>query len=186
MAALALSGDWTAEFLSGPDAAATPGLAALGDAADADWTREFIAEAAGTLCLLCGSSLLSCVSFWEHMVCNSTFWRYHQSSYVITFYWCGAEYALCLNSFKLPVMFLCSRSWTLGRGVSGAVRGKVMAGRPGRQGKWMVRAWGYGWRTLNIWKWKIGCMKDCFRHLAVIMEQRNTNESRFECKSKPW
>nr|XP_020504771.1 peroxisomal biogenesis factor 5 [Labrus bergylta] len=46
VAALALSGDWTAEFLSGPDAASAPGLNALGDAADADWTREFIAEAA--------------------------------------------------------------------------------------------------------------------------------------------
>ncbi|KAM9353080.1 peroxisomal biogenesis factor 5 isoform 2-T2 [Symphorus nematophorus] len=46
VAALALSGDWAAEFLSGPDAAAAPGLTALGDAADADWTREFIAEAA--------------------------------------------------------------------------------------------------------------------------------------------
>ncbi|XP_047455406.1 peroxisomal biogenesis factor 5 isoform X3 [Mugil cephalus] len=46
VAALALSGDWTAEFLSGPDSASAPGLAALGDAADADWTREFIAEAA--------------------------------------------------------------------------------------------------------------------------------------------
>ncbi|XP_074509373.1 peroxisomal biogenesis factor 5 isoform X2 [Sebastes fasciatus] len=46
VAALALSGDWTAEFLSGPDSAAAPGLIALGDAADADWTKEFIAEAA--------------------------------------------------------------------------------------------------------------------------------------------
>ncbi|XP_059195784.1 peroxisomal biogenesis factor 5 isoform X1 [Centropristis striata] len=46
VAALALSGDWAAEFLSGPDAAAAPGLIALGDAADADWTKEFIAEAA--------------------------------------------------------------------------------------------------------------------------------------------
>lgn len=46
VAALALSGDWTAEFLSGPDAASAPGLIALGDAADADWTKEFIAEAA--------------------------------------------------------------------------------------------------------------------------------------------
>uniref|UniRef100_A0A8D0AHM7 Peroxisomal targeting signal 1 receptor n=1 Tax=Sander lucioperca TaxID=283035 RepID=A0A8D0AHM7_SANLU len=46
VAALALSGDWTAEFLSGPDSASTPGLIALGDAADADWTKEFIAEAA--------------------------------------------------------------------------------------------------------------------------------------------
>ncbi len=51
MAALALSGDWAAEFLSGPDSASAPGLTALGDAADADWTREFIAEAAGTLSL---------------------------------------------------------------------------------------------------------------------------------------
>ncbi|XP_040900126.1 peroxisomal biogenesis factor 5 isoform X1 [Toxotes jaculatrix] len=46
VAALALSGDWAAEFLSGPDSASTPGLIALSDAADADWTREFIAEAA--------------------------------------------------------------------------------------------------------------------------------------------
>ncbi|XP_037532138.1 peroxisomal biogenesis factor 5 [Nematolebias whitei] len=46
VAALALSGDWAAEFLSGSDSAATSGLNALGDAADADWTREFIAEAA--------------------------------------------------------------------------------------------------------------------------------------------
>lgn len=46
VAALALSGDWAAEFLSGTDSASAPGLAALGDAADADWTREFIAEAA--------------------------------------------------------------------------------------------------------------------------------------------
>lgn len=49
VAALALSGDWAAEFLSGPDSASTPGLTSLGDAADADWTREFIAEAAGSL-----------------------------------------------------------------------------------------------------------------------------------------
>ncbi|XP_076593274.1 peroxisomal biogenesis factor 5 isoform X2 [Chaetodon auriga] len=46
VAALALSGDWAAEFLSGQDSASAPGLTALGDAADADWTREFIAEAA--------------------------------------------------------------------------------------------------------------------------------------------
>lgn len=52
VAALALSGDWTAEFLSGPDSASAPGLATLGDAADADWTKEFIAEAAGSLSLL--------------------------------------------------------------------------------------------------------------------------------------
>ncbi|KAM4567966.1 peroxisomal biogenesis factor 5 isoform 1-T1 [Fundulus diaphanus] len=43
VAALALSGDWAAEFVSGSDPAAT---SALGEAADADWTREFIAEAA--------------------------------------------------------------------------------------------------------------------------------------------
>ncbi|XP_027868652.1 peroxisomal biogenesis factor 5 isoform X2 [Xiphophorus couchianus] len=43
VAALALSGDWAAEFVSGSDSAATN---ALGEAADADWTREFIAEAA--------------------------------------------------------------------------------------------------------------------------------------------
>lgn len=52
VAALALSGDWAAEFLSGPDSASTPGLTSLGDAADADWTREFIAEAAGSSSLL--------------------------------------------------------------------------------------------------------------------------------------
>uniref|UniRef100_A0A1A8NQZ2 Peroxisomal targeting signal 1 receptor n=2 Tax=Nothobranchius TaxID=28779 RepID=A0A1A8NQZ2_9TELE len=46
VAALALSGDWAAEFLPGPDSAATQGLNALGEAADADWTKEFIAEAA--------------------------------------------------------------------------------------------------------------------------------------------
>ncbi|XP_072316520.1 peroxisomal biogenesis factor 5 isoform X3 [Eucyclogobius newberryi] len=45
VAALALSGDWAAEFVSGPDSAAAP-LVALGDAADADWTKEFIADAA--------------------------------------------------------------------------------------------------------------------------------------------
>ncbi|KAM8870206.1 peroxisomal biogenesis factor 5 isoform 1-T1 [Spinachia spinachia] len=44
VAALALSGDWTEEFISGP--ASAPGIVALGDAADADWTKEFIAEAA--------------------------------------------------------------------------------------------------------------------------------------------
>ncbi|KAG7277905.1 hypothetical protein CRUP_004684 [Coryphaenoides rupestris] len=45
VAALALSGDWAAEFLAGSDSSAS-GMAALGDASDADWTREFIAEAA--------------------------------------------------------------------------------------------------------------------------------------------
>ncbi|XP_013766006.1 peroxisomal biogenesis factor 5 isoform X2 [Pundamilia nyererei] len=46
VAALALSGDWVEEFLQGSDSASAPGLIALGDAADADWTKEFIAEAA--------------------------------------------------------------------------------------------------------------------------------------------
>uniref|UniRef100_A0A8C6WYM3 Peroxisomal targeting signal 1 receptor n=1 Tax=Neogobius melanostomus TaxID=47308 RepID=A0A8C6WYM3_9GOBI len=49
VAALALSGDWAAEFLSAPDpssSSTSAPLVALGDAADADWTREFIAEAA--------------------------------------------------------------------------------------------------------------------------------------------
>nr|XP_057909940.1 peroxisomal biogenesis factor 5 isoform X1 [Doryrhamphus excisus] len=46
VAALALSGDWAAEFVSGSESASAPGLIALGDAADADWTKEFIAEAA--------------------------------------------------------------------------------------------------------------------------------------------
>ncbi|XP_077432507.1 peroxisomal biogenesis factor 5 isoform X3 [Vanacampus margaritifer] len=46
VAALALSGAWAAEFVSGSDSASAPGLGALGDAADADWTKEFIAQAA--------------------------------------------------------------------------------------------------------------------------------------------
>ncbi|XP_077455594.1 peroxisomal biogenesis factor 5 isoform X2 [Stigmatopora argus] len=46
VAALALSGDWAAEFAPGSDSASTPGLAAMGDAADADWTKEFIAQGA--------------------------------------------------------------------------------------------------------------------------------------------
>lgn len=45
VAALALSGDWTSEFLSTADAASSSGQAAL-DPADADWTREFINEVA--------------------------------------------------------------------------------------------------------------------------------------------
>ncbi|XP_051576751.1 peroxisomal targeting signal 1 receptor-like isoform X2 [Myxocyprinus asiaticus] len=45
VAALALSGDWAAEFLSGADSASSPGQAGL-DPADADWTREFINEVA--------------------------------------------------------------------------------------------------------------------------------------------
>ena len=48
VAALALSGDWTSEFLSGADAAtASSGQAGLGDPADADWTREFITDGTG-------------------------------------------------------------------------------------------------------------------------------------------
>lgn len=46
VAALALSGDWAAEFLSGADSAVSPAQAGF-DAADADWTREFINEVAG-------------------------------------------------------------------------------------------------------------------------------------------
>ncbi|XP_051921050.1 peroxisomal biogenesis factor 5 isoform X2 [Hippocampus zosterae] len=46
VAALALSGDWAAEFVSGSESTSTSGLVALGDAADADWTKEFIAQAA--------------------------------------------------------------------------------------------------------------------------------------------
>ncbi|XP_059423609.1 peroxisomal biogenesis factor 5 isoform X2 [Carassius carassius] len=45
VAALALSGDWAAEFLSTADAASSSGQAGL-DPADADWTREFINEVA--------------------------------------------------------------------------------------------------------------------------------------------
>ncbi|KAF4103348.1 peroxisomal biogenesis factor 5 isoform X2 [Onychostoma macrolepis] len=45
VAALALSGDWAAEFLSSADSAASSGQAGL-DPADADWTREFINEVA--------------------------------------------------------------------------------------------------------------------------------------------
>ncbi|XP_052003218.1 peroxisomal targeting signal 1 receptor-like isoform X1 [Xyrauchen texanus] len=45
VAALALSGDWAAEFVSGADSTSSPGQAGL-DPADADWTREFISEVA--------------------------------------------------------------------------------------------------------------------------------------------
>ncbi|XDV40057.1 hypothetical protein PO909_009216 [Leuciscus waleckii] len=45
VAALALSGDWAAEFLSTGDSASSSGQAGL-DPADADWTREFINEVA--------------------------------------------------------------------------------------------------------------------------------------------
>ncbi|KAM6968363.1 peroxisomal biogenesis factor 5 isoform 2-T2 [Aplochiton taeniatus] len=46
VAALALSGDWTSEFLSGADSASSAAHGALGDSADADWTREFITDVA--------------------------------------------------------------------------------------------------------------------------------------------
>uniref|UniRef100_A0A8C2Z153 Peroxisomal targeting signal 1 receptor n=1 Tax=Cyclopterus lumpus TaxID=8103 RepID=A0A8C2Z153_CYCLU len=74
VAALALSGDWTAEFLSGPDSASAPGIIALGDAADADWTKEFIAEAAG--------SLSYCYSFFLHS--GYTLWLMKPSSHYTT------------------------------------------------------------------------------------------------------
>ncbi|XP_067093963.1 peroxisomal biogenesis factor 5 isoform X3 [Osmerus mordax] len=45
VAALALSGDWASEFLSGADSASSSGQAGLGDTADADWTKEFITDA---------------------------------------------------------------------------------------------------------------------------------------------
>ncbi|KAL4616778.1 peroxisomal biogenesis factor 5 isoform X1 [Arapaima gigas] len=45
VAALALSGNWAAEFLAAPDSVATPGQSGLGDSADTDWTREFIPDA---------------------------------------------------------------------------------------------------------------------------------------------
>ncbi|XP_016413315.1 peroxisomal targeting signal 1 receptor-like isoform X2 [Sinocyclocheilus rhinocerous] len=45
VAALALSGDWAAEFLSSADSASSSGQAGL-DPADADWNREFINEVA--------------------------------------------------------------------------------------------------------------------------------------------
>ncbi|XP_026084475.1 peroxisomal targeting signal 1 receptor-like isoform X3 [Carassius auratus] len=49
VAALALSGDWTAEFLSNADPASSSGQAGL-DPVDADWTREFISEVADPGC----------------------------------------------------------------------------------------------------------------------------------------
>ncbi|KAG9344958.1 hypothetical protein JZ751_009498 [Albula glossodonta] len=45
VAALALSGDWAAEFLSTPESASSPGQLGLSDASDSDWTREFITDA---------------------------------------------------------------------------------------------------------------------------------------------
>ncbi|XP_048882078.1 peroxisomal biogenesis factor 5 isoform X2 [Brienomyrus brachyistius] len=44
VAALALSGDWAAEFLSSPESVSTPGQVGPEDGAEADWTREFIAD----------------------------------------------------------------------------------------------------------------------------------------------
>ncbi|XP_042628038.1 peroxisomal targeting signal 1 receptor-like isoform X3 [Cyprinus carpio] len=46
VAALALSGNWEAEFLSNVDSASSSGQAGL-DPADADWTREFISKDPG-------------------------------------------------------------------------------------------------------------------------------------------
>ncbi|XP_062395451.1 peroxisomal biogenesis factor 5 isoform X2 [Sardina pilchardus] len=47
VAALALSGDWASEFVSGADAASSsPGQVGLSEGADADWTKEFISEVA--------------------------------------------------------------------------------------------------------------------------------------------
>lgn len=47
VAALALSGDWAAEFLSSPESTSTPGQVGPEDAAESDWTREFIADVTG-------------------------------------------------------------------------------------------------------------------------------------------
>uniref|UniRef100_A0AAY4A1H5 Peroxisomal targeting signal 1 receptor n=1 Tax=Denticeps clupeoides TaxID=299321 RepID=A0AAY4A1H5_9TELE len=44
VAALALSGDWAAEFMSGADSVSSSGQAGLVDSADVDWTREFISD----------------------------------------------------------------------------------------------------------------------------------------------
>lgn len=74
VAALALSGDWAAEFLSGPESTSAPGVASLAEAADADWTREFIAEAAGSRCSTQFSFLLrndSVMSVKEDSKCPS-------------------------------------------------------------------------------------------------------------------
>uniref|UniRef100_A0AAY4A327 Peroxisomal targeting signal 1 receptor n=1 Tax=Denticeps clupeoides TaxID=299321 RepID=A0AAY4A327_9TELE len=46
VAALALSGDWAAEFMSGADSVSSSGQAGLVDSADVDWTREFISDVA--------------------------------------------------------------------------------------------------------------------------------------------
>ncbi|KAL2084009.1 hypothetical protein ACEWY4_019527 [Coilia grayii] len=46
VAALALSGDWASEFLSGTDSASSPGQVGLVEGADADWTKEFISDVA--------------------------------------------------------------------------------------------------------------------------------------------
>lgn len=139
VAALALSGDWAAEFLSGSDSGSAPGIIALSDAADADWTREFIAEAAGSLILLQFLFLphykhtlfhLPLMFLESSSVCNIKF-NWHQSS------WLEIN-LLCASMFYLFFLLL-TRSWTMGRGISGAVGGEVVAGRPGRQREWMVR-----------------------------------------------
>lgn len=118
VAALALSGDWAAEFLSGPESTSAPGVASLTDAADADWTREFIAEAAGSR-------------------------RSTQFSFLPR----GDSVMSVKATANVPpvggltaLLLLCLRSWTLGWGISGTIGGEVVAGRSWRQGEWMVRA----------------------------------------------
>lgn len=128
VAALALSGDWTSEFLSGADAAAaaSSGQAGLGDPADADWTREFITDGTGTFF---GMSMVGTIA--NHLF-ECTLWLRLLA---------GREIIGILLSFPFSPLSLFSlslRSRALGRGVSGAVRGEAMARRPGREGARMV------------------------------------------------
>lgn len=51
VAALALSGDWTSEFLSSVNADVSSGQPGF-DASDAEWTREFINEVSGQVNLV--------------------------------------------------------------------------------------------------------------------------------------
>lgn len=118
VAALALSGDWAAEFLSGPESTSAPGVASLADAADADWTREFIAEAAGSR--------------------RSTQFSFLPRSDSVMSVKATANVPPVWGLTAL--LLLCLRSRTLGWGISGTIGGEVVAGRSWRQGEWMVRA----------------------------------------------
>ena len=116
VAALALSGDWAAEFLSGADSASSAsGMAVLGDASDADWTREFIAEAAGSLIFI---SLLIIfhisISIFRSILCVSFYPPKLHFFHVIPTWEC-VHMTTCMASAGGPVL---SGRYTLDLGTS--------------------------------------------------------------------